>query len=277
VNSRKLTAYGSSFILHLLLLLAYITIFGRAVEHKRVLEVELNLEQWFIEKGVEEKINTTLEDNKEKVIIPPSRAAVRKSSDTFSSTHTPQSSGIYKQEDKVSETLSTLAENKLSDTSSNIYTSQDSGGHKQEDRISGTQREAIPSPSPVGNNQSGEAHQKQETLRSFSNTNPIKNLKEDKVEEKELYLREKLSIISSIDQKSITYPPIARKMGWEGRVLLSITLREDGSLKEVKVLESSGYQVLDKNAVDTVKRVAHLFPKPPAEVIIKLPINYKLE
>jgi len=268
VNSRKLTAYGSSFILHLLLLLAYITIFGRAVEHKQVLEVELNLEQFYVEKESKERTNNTLEDKKEKAHPPPSKTSLHKSSDTFSKT--PQSSGIHKQEDKLSETTSPPAENNQRDTSSNIYTSQ-------EERINQTQKEAIPSPSPVGNNQSEEAHQKQENLRNFSNANPIKNLKEDKVEEKELYLKEKLSIISSIVQRSITYPPIARKMGWEGRVLLSITLREDGSLKDVKVLESSGYQVLDKNAVDTVKRVAHLFPKPPAEVIIKLPINYKLE
>jgi len=257
VNSRKLTAYGSSFILHLLLLLAYFVVFGRVMEHKRVLEVELNLEQFYVEKEAKERTNDTLEYKKQKALPPPSKTS-----------KTPQISGMYKQEDNLSETTSTPAENNLSDTFSNIYTSQDSGGHKQE---------AIPSPSSVENEQSGEAHQKQETLRNFSNANPIKNLKEEKVEEKELYLREKLSIISSIVQRSITYPNIARKMGWEGRVLLSITLSEDGSLKDVKVLESSGYQVLDKNAVDTVKRVAHLFPKPPAEVIIKLPINYKLD
>lgn len=93
----------------------------------------------------------------------------------------------------------------------------------------------------------------------------------------EQYLREKLSLISQIVQKSISYPPLARRMGWEGKVVLAIRIGEDGSLKEVKVLESSGYEILDRNAVETVKRVAGLLPKPPVEVVVKLPVRYGLE
>ncbi len=96
-------------------------------------------------------------------------------------------------------------------------------------------------------------------------------------EQRQLYLKEKLSVISQIIQKNISYPPIARRMGWEGRVVLSIRLCTDGTVKEIKVLESSGYEVLDRNAVDTVRRVAGLFPKPPVEVVVKVPVNYRLE
>lgn len=94
---------------------------------------------------------------------------------------------------------------------------------------------------------------------------------------RELYLKQELAVIRQILQENISYPPLARRMGWEGRVLLAIRIGEDGSLKEVRVLESSGYELLDKNAVDTVKRVARLFPKPPVEVMVKLPVNYTLE
>ncbi len=96
-------------------------------------------------------------------------------------------------------------------------------------------------------------------------------------EQRQLYLKEKLSVISQIIQKNISYPPIARRMGWEGRVVLSIKLCTDGTVKEIKVLESSGYEVLDRNAVDTVRRVSGLFPKPPVEVVVKVPVNYRLE
>ena len=96
-------------------------------------------------------------------------------------------------------------------------------------------------------------------------------------EQRQLYLKEKLSVISQIIQKNISYPPIARRMGWEGRVVLSIRLYTDGTVREIKVLESSGYEVLDRNAVDTVRRVAGLFPKPPVEVVVKVPVNYRLE
>ena len=84
-------------------------------------------------------------------------------------------------------------------------------------------------------------------------------------------------MISQIIQKNISYSPIARRMGWEGRVVLSIKLCTDGTVKEIKILESSGYEVLDRNAVDTVRRVAGLFPKPPVEVVVRVPTNYRLE
>ncbi|MFN4319311.1 MAG: TonB family protein [Aquificaceae bacterium] len=92
-----------------------------------------------------------------------------------------------------------------------------------------------------------------------------------------LYLREKLSIISSIVQGHISYPPLARRMGWEGRVIVCFTLTSEGRLEDIHIEKSSGYELLDKNAIETVKRVAHLFPKPPVDVIIKLPVNYRLE
>ena len=93
----------------------------------------------------------------------------------------------------------------------------------------------------------------------------------------ELYLREKLSIISSILQKNASYPPLARRMGWEGKVVIAITIREDKSLENVEVVRSSGYDILDQNAIETVRRSYHLFPKPPVTVRVVVPITYKLE
>ncbi|MDW8293931.1 MAG: energy transducer TonB [Aquificaceae bacterium] len=95
--------------------------------------------------------------------------------------------------------------------------------------------------------------------------------------QKEQYLKEKLQSISQIVQRNISYPPLARRMGWEGRVVLAIRIGEDGSLREVRVLESSGYDILDRNAVETVRRLAGLLPKPPVEVMVKLPVKYGLE
>ncbi|SNZ13623.1 TonB family protein [Hydrogenobacter hydrogenophilus] len=95
--------------------------------------------------------------------------------------------------------------------------------------------------------------------------------------QKELFLKEKLSVISSLVQKSITYPLLARKMGWEGRVVVCFRLTPDGRLEDLHVLESSGYEILDRSALEAVSRSAHLFPKPPVEVLIKLPVNFRLE
>jgi len=93
----------------------------------------------------------------------------------------------------------------------------------------------------------------------------------------ESFLRERLSVISNIVQRHINYPPIARRMGWEGRVLIGFVLEPDGDIRDLKVLKSCGYEVLDKEALDAIRRSYKDFPKPPVSVVIKLPINFRLE
>jgi protein TonB len=91
------------------------------------------------------------------------------------------------------------------------------------------------------------------------------------------FLRERLSVISNIVQRRINYPPIARRMGWEGRVLIGFILEPNGDIRDLKVLKSSGYEVLDKEALDAIRRSYKDFPKPPVSVVVKLPINFRLE
>jgi protein TonB len=93
---------------------------------------------------------------------------------------------------------------------------------------------------------------------------------------REKFLIEKLSFISQIIQNNITYPYIARKMGWEGKVLISFVLTKDGKISFLTVEKSSGYKILDENAIDTIKKVSKYFPLPPLDVKIKIPISYKL-
>jgi len=50
------------------------------------------------------------------------------------------------------------------------------------------------------------------------------------------------------------YPSIARRRGWEGKVLLRIHVGADGLPGRVEVATSSGREVLDESAVRTVKR-----------------------
>ncbi|NLY76434.1 MAG: energy transducer TonB [Firmicutes bacterium] len=49
------------------------------------------------------------------------------------------------------------------------------------------------------------------------------------------------------------YPYLARKNQWEGVTVLEMTVREDGLIGEITILQSSGYRVLDQAAVKTVK------------------------
>lgn len=49
------------------------------------------------------------------------------------------------------------------------------------------------------------------------------------------------------------YPAHARRRGWEGRVVLEVTISEDGRPTAVALAESSGHDVLDSAALDAVR------------------------
>ena len=92
---------------------------------------------------------------------------------------------------------------------------------------------------------------------------------------KEQYLKEHFLYIKESVQNKITYPPIARKMGWQGRVLISFVICRDGSVKDIRIVKSSGFKALDKKAVEVIQKTAP-FPRPPVSAELIIPITYKL-
>ena len=77
------------------------------------------------------------------------------------------------------------------------------------------------------------------------------------------------------------YPRIAQMKGWQGEVMLELQLDGNGKLKSKKVLKSSGYESLDKQALEMVEQAAP-FPTPPealhgSNFSIKVPVPFKLE
>jgi protein TonB len=76
------------------------------------------------------------------------------------------------------------------------------------------------------------------------------------------------------------YPWLARKRGWEGRVLLSLRVASNGDLSNWKIVQTSGYRTLDQSALKAVRRIEHL---PQARhwlnggsLEVQLPVQYKL-
>lgn len=51
-----------------------------------------------------------------------------------------------------------------------------------------------------------------------------------------------------------SYPTVARRRGWEGTVLLAIELDESGEILDVRILESSGRNALDRAARTCARR-----------------------
>jgi len=83
--------------------------------------------------------------------------------------------------------------------------------------------------------------------------------------------------IREVVRENLSYPLIARRMGWEGTVIVCFTLTPEGRVENIGVRESSGHEVLDRSALEVIKRAARDFPRPKEKVVLVIPIVYKLE
>ncbi len=76
------------------------------------------------------------------------------------------------------------------------------------------------------------------------------------------------------------YPWLARQRGWEGRVLLSLTVMGNGDLGEWRVAQTSGYRTLDHSALEAAQRIENL-PQAAAwlngrSLEVQVPVQYRL-
>ncbi|MCI5148417.1 MAG: TonB family protein [Candidatus Electrothrix sp. MAN1_4] len=76
------------------------------------------------------------------------------------------------------------------------------------------------------------------------------------------------------------YPRMARRRGLEGIVMLGVTVLKDGSVDKVRLHKSSGYRLLDKSALKTVKKW-RFSPGTkngrPASMEVLVPVRFKLK
>ena len=84
--------------------------------------------------------------------------------------------------------------------------------------------------------------------------------------------RDLAAVQHRIDARKV-YPQIAVRNGWEGRVLVEMHLEGDGSLTDVRLLEGSGYTVLDDATITAVRRAS---PFPPIARVLHVPVEYRL-
>ena len=60
-----------------------------------------------------------------------------------------------------------------------------------------------------------------------------------------------------LNNQAPAYPSMAKKRNIQGKVLLVVLVKEDGSAAKVEVSRSSGSSILDNAAIDAVKKVVH--------------------
>jgi protein TonB len=92
--------------------------------------------------------------------------------------------------------------------------------------------------------------------------------------QKKRYLKKNFAYIRDLIQREVTYPKLARQMGWEGKVTVSFIVKSDGHAKDIKIKNSSGVEILDRSSIEAVEK-ASPFPRPPAEAQIIIPISYR--
>ena len=76
------------------------------------------------------------------------------------------------------------------------------------------------------------------------------------------------------------YPTLARTNHWEGKVIVQAIIKADGTVGDVRVAESSGYALLDQEALVVMRKASPLALKyqlEKASITILVPISYHLE
>ena len=86
--------------------------------------------------------------------------------------------------------------------------------------------------------------------------------------------------VTTLHNPKPPYPLTARRKGIEGRVLLAAHVRGDGSCSEVRLKHSSGHGLLDRSALDTVRRWRFLPARRGNAAVdswVEIPISFRLE
>ncbi|MDZ4263507.1 MAG: TonB family protein [Pseudomonadota bacterium] len=76
------------------------------------------------------------------------------------------------------------------------------------------------------------------------------------------------------------YPRMARQRNWEGTVLLDLQIEIDGRISHITLAQSSGYALLDNNAIATLNRIGNISGSAQwlegGNIELQIPVIYRL-
>jgi len=102
--------------------------------------------------------------------------------------------------------------------------------------------------------------------------------------ENKKYTKARAYVISRLNYKirnNFTYPRLAQRNGWEGKVMLSLVVNAEGNIKNAHIKTGSGYRILDQSALSALIKVKNIkkendgFNFNHKEIII--PVIYRLQ
>lgn len=90
------------------------------------------------------------------------------------------------------------------------------------------------------------------------------------------FLDAHLGEIRALLIQNLRYPRNAQRLKMQGEVRVSFRLKSDGSVENIEVVKSSGFEILDEDAKALIKNTAPQFPKPAKSISLSIPLNYLL-
>lgn len=93
------------------------------------------------------------------------------------------------------------------------------------------------------------------------------------------YLEKNLTNFQTITQRVLNrlgYPPLAAKLRIGGVNIIEFMFHPDGSITGLKVIDSSGYAVLDDYSVELIEIAYKDYPKPQTSTKLRFNVQYRL-
>lgn len=93
------------------------------------------------------------------------------------------------------------------------------------------------------------------------------------------YLEKNLNNFQSITQRVLNrlgYPPLAAKLRIGGVNIIEFMFHPDGSITGLKVIDSSGYAVLDNYSLELIEIAYKDYPKPQTATKLRFNVQYRL-
>ncbi|AXH15149.1 hypothetical protein CP985_11865 [Malaciobacter mytili LMG 24559] len=113
--------------------------------------------------------------------------------------------------------------------------------------------------------------EKKEVLKETKKENIVSKpaLNQEKV-----YIDKNLLLIRKLIQENIVYSKRAKRFNIQGVVKVKFKILKEGGVAEVVILQ--GHKLLQKSTIEAINSASKSFPKVPKDLIITLPVEYKL-
>lgn len=89
------------------------------------------------------------------------------------------------------------------------------------------------------------------------------------------YISEHLKKISQLLSENLYYPRSARKRNIQGAVIVKFKLSTSAKVSKIEIVSSKS-EILSRAAIKTIENLSGSFPRPPQELLLHVPITYKL-